>query len=284
MLDEDDPRLGTIALLSPGFYAAMMRQKQDHDKWVFEQMVKNGDAQPWDEDRTRHHKLLLLDHTTWKPTKLFDCPTNKTSPGQKMRLGRNCVFSPDGRWMYMNQLLPRGTWLKLAQGNRRGKVAFTGDVVIPHLSELKPGNDTPSTWMSETPSELMSQRSGIQKATGRVVIGGLGLGWFLNKVCTKKSVTEVIVVEREKVLAEWLWPVLTKLYPAVAAKACWVPADIYQFMAEDKAYWADTRYLLDIWETYPGCDMKFYEFKKVVPNLWGWGDTAEKLVPCFASI
>ncbi len=34
-------------------------------------------------------------------------------------------------------------------------------------------------WMSLTPMEMMTQRSGVQAARGTVVIGGLGLGWLL---------------------------------------------------------------------------------------------------------
>ena len=42
-----------------------------------------------------------------------------------------------------------------------------------------------AAWMSLTPSEMATQRPGVQKAQGTVVIGGLGLGWLLRKVCEK---------------------------------------------------------------------------------------------------
>ena len=54
-----------------------------------------------------------------------------------------------------------------------------------------------------TPAEMLTQRSGVQAAEGTVVLGGLGLGWLLRKVCEKPSVERVIVVEKSQELLDW---------------------------------------------------------------------------------
>jgi spermidine synthase len=56
--------------------------------------------------------------------------------------------------------------------------------------------------MSMTPAEMLTQRSGVQAAEGTVVLGGLGLGWLLRKVCEKQSVERVIVVEQSQELLD----------------------------------------------------------------------------------
>jgi hypothetical protein len=98
--------------------------------------------------------------------------------------------------------------------NQKGLVLWDGDITLPSLIDMhidrKAGTAFPdclsekervrrgAVWMSLTPNEMLSQRSGIQKASGKVLIGGLGLGWFLRKVCAKPMVEEVIVVEKSR--------------------------------------------------------------------------------------
>jgi spermidine synthase len=57
--------------------------------------------------------------------------------------------------------------------------------------------------MSLTPTEVMTQRGGVRAARGAVLIGGLGLGWLLRKVCETPEVEKVIVVEISREVLEW---------------------------------------------------------------------------------
>src|ERR1019366_7572070 len=104
-------------------------------------------------------------------------------------------------------------------GKQEGIVVWNGDVTIPtlidlnrkcHTGEYFP-DDTPlmdrvqtgAIWMSLTPMEMMTQRTAVKMASHTVVIGGLGLGWILRKVCEKPGVERVIVVEKSQELLDW---------------------------------------------------------------------------------
>lgn len=54
------------------------------------------------------------------------------------------------------------------------------------------------TWMSITPLEIDSHIIPIELANGRVCIGGLGLGYYLQNIIDKPDVTEIVVYEINK--------------------------------------------------------------------------------------
>ena len=116
--------------------------------------------------------------------------------------------------------------------------------------------------------EMITQRSGIQAASGKVVIGGLGMGWFLRKVCEKPEVEEVIVVEYSQDLLDWYGHDLCSKYGKVSDVIC---GDVYDQVGRH----GDAKYLLDIWATYHEArrDRRFNEAKRLLGNqLWGWGE------------
>jgi spermidine synthase len=51
--------------------------------------------------------------------------------------------------------------------------------------------------MSDTPMEVATNREVVERATGRVLIAGLGLGLILGPIFAKPDVEAVTVVERE---------------------------------------------------------------------------------------
>ena len=121
--------------------------------------------------------------------------------------------------------------------------------------------------MSLTPGEMITQRSGVAKATGKVVVGGLGLGWFLRKVCDRESVEEVVVVEKSQELLDWYGYDLCKRFPKVKDVVC---NDIYREIGRH----GDSQYLLDIWPIYDGArqDKRLRAARKTLGNqLWAWG-------------
>ena len=54
------------------------------------------------------------------------------------------------------------------------------------------------TWMSITPMEVESHYMPIQFANGRVGVGGLGLGYYIQRILEKNVVEEVVVYELDK--------------------------------------------------------------------------------------
>jgi hypothetical protein len=124
--------------------------------------------------------------------------------------------------------------------------------------------------MSVTPAEMISQRSGIRRAQGKVVVGGLGLGWFLDQVCSKDDVEEVIVVERNEELLDWYGYRLCRDQAKVREVIC---DDVYA-VAER---FPNHQLLLDIWPTYAGAygaegDERLAALRKTAGDrVWAWG-------------
>lgn len=274
----------TLAFLNPSWAERIRKQEEEEKKRVFEQLLKTGPVD-WDDMSTPFDKEVLVRAKTYNPPVLFDLPPWK--PGKSGISGglasesakKHTVMCPGSSFGYMNMTLPRGESLKISSGHKRGRVWFDGPVNIPCLFEVQPDGDT-ETWMSFTPSEIYTQRSAVRMATGRVVVGGMGLGWLLAAVAARKSVTEVVLVEKNRPLADWLLPRIRATFPSITdAKLTVHVEDVYDFMERDFANGNHerTKYLLDIWSSYGQTDRKFNQWKDKLDNrLWGWGQLAEK--------
>ena len=235
-------------------------------------------VESWDEDRTPFRSLLYLDAATYHPRPLFDIPPCDSDGNGPY------LVSPSGHFAYRNRVLLANTGLALSDGDRVGIVIWNGDVVIPMLLDMHieqiTGNNMPDSlpqdvratrgavWMSLTPMEMMTQRSGVRAASGTVVVGGLGIGWFVRKVCEKPEVEKVIVVEYSQDLLEWYGSDLCSSYKKVSDVIC---GDVYDQIGKH----GDAKYLLDIWPTYNGVrhDPQFKAAKRQLGDrLWGWGE------------
>lgn len=232
-------------------------------------------AERWNEDTTPLRSELYLDAATYRVERLFDPP----SPAP--RLTPDYVISPQGSFAYLNAAFPAWNPLML-YGSRHGAVVWDGDVVIPMLVDMKRREDgrwfqenVPereratwgAVWMSLTPAEMISQRSGIRKARGKVVIGGLGMGWFLRKVCEKEDVDEVIVVEKSQELLAWYGYRLRERQPKVTNVIC---EDVYNEITRHGC----AQFLLDIWPIYDGArqDKRLQRVRRALGDrLWAWG-------------
>lgn len=264
------------AFLSPETRARIVREEREHEIRTFDNLAKTKPV-PWDDMRTKFSKLLFVDAKTWKPRLLFDSPRLTQHPGTLIETKHpGLVHCPGTKFFYANQKIPVKMPISLAQGRNRGKVYFS-DTVKTCCLFAKDGIDT-TTWMGYTPMEILTQRKGVSLAKGRVVVGGLGLGWFLWRVCLKRTVTEIIVVEREAALLNWLRPALERAYPELRLRGVqWVAADVWDYMDADSKNHANTRYLLDIWPTFPTYDRRLVEWQKRLGknNVWGWGCLAD---------
>ncbi len=212
----------------------------------------------WDEDRTRYAPLLLLSADSFSPDRLFGSPASLD-----WRVG---VPSPKGSYLYTNRILPEWKPLRLALSpSKEGVVRFDGDVVIPTLFDLTGGY--PDPWMSTTPQEIITQRPGLQRAHGTVVVGGLGLGWFLKKVHDKPEVERVILVEYSRELLDWYGYDSCGRLPKVTDVIC---GDVYDQIGR---FGSKTKYLLDIWKDYGECllDQEFLRCRRLFRHVWGWG-------------
>jgi hypothetical protein len=258
-----------LSFLNPTWAA----RAEENERLAFERMAKTPTE--WDALTTKWAERLVLNGATYKPECLI--PEAPVVPAKAyLKSAKRGVHSPSGRFVFIQIANPRGTPLALYQpAERVGQVRFTTDVNIPTLLEWYKGGHDAKTWMSLTPSEMMTQRNGIRRASGEVVVYGLGMGWFLAQVCAKKSVTRVTVVEREREILDWLRPRVEALYPQVKEKVAeWVCMDAYKYV-DDHTDAEDTRaHLFDIWPGWKDApwDTKFQRLKAYLPRIWGWGD------------
>ncbi len=228
----------------------------------------------WDEDTTVERPFIILNADTYKTDVLFDIPPS--------RRAESYLLSPNKNWAYVNRVLPEGEPLFLFDQPPPSSVLWTGDVVLPMLIDMNvashngrrithlPEQDRVfqgAVWMSLTPAEMLSQRAGIEKARGKVVVGGLGLGWFLRKVAAKPEVTEIIVVEKSKELLNWYGRTLCNQHPKVSEV---IAGDVYNEIGRH----GNCQYLLDIWlrhgdaktDAKLGSAMRRFKYQ-----IWAWG-------------
>lgn len=240
--------------------------------------VELPDSVCWDEDSTELSSHLHLDAGSFVMDRLFELP-----PANLEDIADQDKFlvSPNGTFAYQNRIVPFGQSLNLHQ---YGICTFSDDVVVPMLLDMKidkAGSRFPKSvpipnrvrhgnvWMSLTPNEMVSQRAGIVTANGTVLVGGLGLSWFIKKVCQKDSVERVIVVEQSQELLDWYGYSLCGKYPKVCDVIC---DDVYQQLGK---HGDDTIHLLDIWPIQDGVlsDQSFQIAKSQLGSrLWGWGE------------
>ena len=230
----------------------------------------------WDEDTTLERRFIILKADTYRTDFLFDIPPSLRAESYRL--------SPNKNWAYVNRLIPHGHPIFLFDQPPPSSVIWNGDIVLPMLIDMNvallsgrrishlPEQDRVcqgAVWMSLTPGEMFSQRAGIKKARGKVVVGGLGLGWFLRKVAAKPEVTEIIVVEKSKELLNWYGYELCNQCSKVSEV---IAGDVYNEIGRH----GYCQYLLDIWLRYGAArtDAKLRAVMHRYKNrIWAWGYT-----------
>lgn len=156
------------------------------------------------------------------------------------------------------------------RGKPVGWVSFTDNIITPILT-AKDKFGKWETWMSMTPNEIISQRSGLRHARGHVLIGGMGMGWFARRVAERDKVKSVTVVEREKAVAGYFGRHITTLSKPTAKKLTVIVDDVWDFLKGDRAKVYDS-ILLDIWPRggMGDVDPKTIELQKRHANVWAW--------------
>lgn len=240
-------------------------------------LLRNAAWEDWDEDSTLQKPVLLLNAATYKPSILFDIPAGQ-------RWERHYVVSPGGNFCYGNFL--NHAYAPQPHFDQGGFTIWNGDVVLPALSDMNRRSSDGvrfksktsefrracdgAVWMSLTPAEMLSQRSGIQKAEGKVLVGGLGIGWFLRKVCEKQTVNEVVLVEKSQELLDWYGYDLCQRYAKVTDVIC---DDVFAVIEK----FPDHQLLLDIWPVYRGresaqTDPRLKAIRAHAGDrVWAWG-------------
>ena len=95
--------------------------------------------------------------------------------------------------------------------------------------------------MSDTPMERKSNSTFVQKANGKVLIAGLGLGLIIQAILDKEEVTEVVVIEKHQDVIDLVYPKFKskKLKVICADIDEWKPSKEEKFDVIYFDIWAD---------------------------------------------
>lgn len=234
--------------------------------------LKRETIVPWTEQFKPNGFNVTFDgesYINWTRS-LIPEPLRSLKPGEKHPLGE--LFF---RWRQLNPFhmalsgwfgLTPSHWVRsyLEMGPRRGKCAFSCPVWTPQICRRDSWEDSDIV-MSLTPMEVLTQMPGLRKTRGKVLVGGLGIGWFLRRTLERKQVDEVTLYDTNKDIVD-AFGAQFKDHPklkGIITESVW-QADPSKFDS----------IALDIWDGYgtASIDRKLREWKKIHPRVWGWGD------------
>ena len=118
---------------------------------------------------------------------------------------------------------------------------FTAPVSFPAVYE---GN---MPWVSVCPSEINSMGPDVEKARGRVLVLGLGLGWYPFMISLRQEVREIVIVERQEEILRLFRDHLLPQFPK-KEKLRLVKADAFDYLPRVAPGEFDFCYA-DIWES-----------------------------------
>lgn len=86
------------------------------------------------------------------------------------------------------------------------------------------------TWMSITPNEILTMKPHIEKAHGKVLTAGLGLGYFAYMCALKKEVESVTVIEGNPDIVEFFNQNILPQFGDVKDKIKIITSDYYEYI------------------------------------------------------
>ena len=111
-------------------------------------------------------------------------------------------------------------------------------------------------WMSDTPPEQIQHKEVAKKCSGRILVGGLGLGLVATMLAKKKSVTSIVVIEKEKDVIDLVWKHLD-----LKGKGEIIHQDLFDYLKQDMNKEHFDYCYFDIWS--PDSERVLYEY--VIP-------------------
>ena len=174
-----------------------------------------------DMDGTADERALIREYLT-PSVRLMDAERYKNNP---YYVNVKIPEVKKGRWELKRESYPA------YRGVIAGDIIFDGFKEIPPLGFFKERFEFPAVledgneWMTLTPVDLDTSDEAIEKAHGRVVTFGLGLGYYAYMVSCKDEVESITVVEKsedvialfkEYVLPQFLHPEKVRIVNADA--------------------------------------------------------------------
>lgn len=117
-------------------------------------------------------------------------------------------------------------------------------------------------WMSLNPNEINTMKDSVNKAFGNVLVGGLGLGYYLFCISNKENVKSVTVVEKDHEVIEFFNKYLLDKFE-YKNKIKIIESDVFDFLENN--YLSNFDYaFMDIWhDTGDGLDL-YLKLKKQI--------------------
>lgn len=171
----------------------------------------------------------------------------------------DCRYYVAGRFPFGDKDWQK-THLKVYTRTReKGSVTWDGSIWIPVLDTAW------TTWMSLTPNEFLSQRAGIKRARGNVLVGGLGMGWFARECLKRPQVKSVTVVEKSADVIRFFGEPLKKEF---GERVSFVQGDAYEAVRPEQY----DSVLYDIWPGVGHCltDPDWRKIAATHKNAWAW--------------
>lgn len=123
-------------------------------------------------------------------------------------------------------------------------------------------------WMTITPNEIETMKSPIEKAHGKVLTFGLGLGYFQYMISNKINVSEVYVVDSNeaiiKLFSKYILPQFEN-----SNKIKIIKMDAFEFLQKEMKKYSFDYVFADLWhDVSDGVDMylKIKEYEKFYTN------------------
>lgn len=124
-------------------------------------------------------------------------------------------------------------------------------------------------WMTITPNEIETMKSPIEKAYGKVLTFGLGLGYFQYMISNKMNVSEVYIVDSNediiKLFSKYILPQFEN-----SNKIKIIKMDAFEFLQKEMKNYLFDYVFSDLWhDVSDGVDMylKIKEYEKIYPNI-----------------
>ena len=145
---------------------------------------------------------------------------------------------------------------------------FKKEVSYPFL-----GDDN-NVWMSINPNEILTMEKHIKKAKGKVLVLGLGLGYFAYMISSKKDVEKVIIIENDNAIINLFKKHILNQFEN-KDKILIVHDDAFNYLKNNKGY---DMVFADIWHDANDGIASFIKLKEIegklnIPFMY-WIDTS----------
>lgn len=142
-----------------------------------------------------------------------------------------------GKFRIRHIKMPAGTVLKTGNlrtsmfGQPSEDLTFAKPTVWHELTE------NGGVWMTDLPIEQRQHDELLSRARGKVLVGGLGIGYAVVALAGRTKVTDITVVERSPEIIKLTWEATVKAAKAInpKIKLSVVNADLFTFLKERQA-------------------------------------------------